>query len=218
MAYTPLASVATFNAGPESDLFRFISGAEQTGLLARASRAVEAYCGRRLSAFTGLVETVRAQDIDVEEAVDITMPLDQAGMLGFSRAQSLGATQLVRACWLREYPPRWTDLWSGSVTAISILRAFAGSQSVDPSTIQYEVDTGHIRFQLGTYIPQGSTLVVTYSGGYATVPDDLQQACLIKAMQLALAELDPQVGKFTQDRDLQGEFEQLVGPYVKTQV
>src|SRR5579859_1938372 len=123
----------------------------------QASYAVEDYCAVRLAPFTGLVESCRAMAMDVEESWDVYTPVDQSSALAMSRAQSLGAAQLVRHTWVRNRPPTRNDLWQGQVTDITILRAVSGSQDIGGSSvagaIQYEQDTGHIRFYYGSFIP-----------------------------------------------------------------
>ena len=222
MSYTPLASVANFEQGPESDLFKQIVSAEQTALLTRASRAVETYCSRRLAPFAK-IENHRAQDIAPDELPDVGFPLDQTAMLGMSRAQSLGANELVRHVWLDEYPPMWEELWTGSVTAIELRRAFGGNYDYAPAdlaNVQFEPENGHIRLQLGTFAPIGTTVRVTYTGGYAPVPDDLIQATILRAAMLALTEMLPMAAKAGDlDRaQLERDFELLAGPYVRQSV
>lgn len=186
----------------------------QNSIMVPASRAIESYCNRRLTPFTGLVESVRAQNIDPDEQTDVYTPLDQTAMLGMSRAASLGSSELVRHAWLREFPPRWTDLWTGSITQIDIYRAVSGSQTITDSTNwQYETDTGHVRFTLGTFLPQGSTIKFTYSGGYSTTPDDLKTACELKATLIALLFLEPEARPDVDTAELNAEIKELLAPY-----
>jgi hypothetical protein len=184
-----------------------LGGTEEAILCEEATRAVETYVRRRLDSFTGLVENHRAQAVDPDAQSDIWVPLDLPASIGLSRAQSLGSTDLVRAVWLDEYPARYQDYWvnGGSpssainnITAITIYRDVGGSAQVVPTTIQeYEVETGFVRFALGTYVPIGSTVQVTYSGGYsngssATPPEDLKKAVIYEAVIMALTDLTPE--------------------------
>lgn len=212
-AYVPLATVADMETTPLYDLIRNLSASSQTNLLTRASRAVESYCNRRLAPFT-ITESHRAQNIDPDEQTDVYTPLDQTAMLGMSRAASLGSSELVRHEWLREYPVRWQDLWSGSLVAITIYRAVSGSQDVDVSTVQYEVDTGHIRYTLGTYLPQGSTQVIEYTGGYSTVPDELIMATELRAAIMQIVHLEPESRSHDLD-ELKAEYAEILSPYVR---
>jgi hypothetical protein len=85
------------------------------------------------------------------------------------------------------------------------------------TNVQYETDTGHVRFNLGSYVPQGSTLSVTYSGGYSTIPDELVQACILRAAKIALVDLNPQQ-KNAVDIDVQNlesEIKDLLTDYVR---
>ena len=217
-AYSPLATVSSASSTPLNNIIKNFSATEQTNLMTRASRAIETYCQRRLTPFTGLVESQRAQAVDPDEQMDTWVPLDTAGALGMSRAASLGANDLVRHFWVRQYPPVWEDLWTGSITSIAIYRAIAGSQTItDMTNVQYETDTGHVRFNLGSYVPQGSTLSVTYSGGYSTIPDELVQACILRAAKIALVDLNPQQ-KNAVDIDVQNlesEIKDLLTDYVR---
>jgi hypothetical protein len=187
----PLATSAQILEGAFNDLMRQYTVPALANVMIEATRACEGACDRLLAPFTGLVETQRADSLDVEDALDSYVPLDPAGQLGMSRAQSLGSTLLVRHFWVREFPPRNPSLWSGSISALTLLRSYSGSQSVDVSTLQFEPDTGHARFRLGSFVPPGTTIQCTYSGGYATVPADLVRACKYMAASIATKELDP---------------------------
>ncbi|GGX40662.1 hypothetical protein [Streptomyces noursei] len=213
---TPLASVASFSEGPFANLVSGFSTQATTNLMLQATRACESACDRRLTPFTNVVETQRADSLDVEDALDSYVPLDPTSQLGFSRAQSLGSTLMVRHCWLREHPPRYPEMWAGSITSINLLRSFSGQQAVAASTLQYEPDTGHVRFQLGTFVPPGTTIQVTYSGGYSTVPADLVQACQYMAASMAVKQLDPVDGRSGHDPDaLRADALEMLAPYTR---
>lgn len=189
---TPLITWSQFVEGAFADLARnYDSTQVQADLLLEATRACEGVADRRLAPFTGVVETQRADALDIEDALDAYVPLDPTSQLGFSRASSLGSTLLVRHYWVREWPPRLPEYWSGSLQSVSLLRSFSGQQVVDPSTLQYEPDTGHVRFQLGTFVPPGTTISTSYSGGYTTVPADLARACKYMVAALIADELEP---------------------------
>lgn len=84
--------------------------------------------------------------------------------------------------------------------------------------IQFEPDTGHVRFQLGTFVPPGTTIRVTYNGGYATVPADLVQACKTMAASIAVRELNPmQHGGHDPDL-LRMDAEVMLDPYMRDTV
>lgn len=213
---TPLASVANFTEGPFANLVSGYSTQAKTNLMLQATRACESACDRRLAPFTGVVETQRAESLDVEDALDSYVPLDPAGQIGMSRAQSLGSTLLVRHFWVREFPARYPELWTGAVTGINLFRSYSGQQAVTVSTVQFEPDTGHCRFQLGTFVPPGTTIQVTYSGGYATVPADLVQACQYMAASMAVKQLDPVDGRSGHDPDaLRADALEMLAPYTR---
>lgn len=212
----PLAGVASFMEGPFANLVSGYSAQAQSNLMLQATRACESTCDRRLSPFTGVMETQRADAMDIEDALDAYIPLDPTSQLGFSRAQSLGSTLLTRHFWVREHPPRYPELWAGSIASISLYRSYSGAQSVAVNTIQYEPDTGHVRFQLGTFVPPGTTIQVTYSGGYATVPADLVQACQYMAASMAVKQLDPVDGRSGHDPDaLRTGALEMLAPYTR---
>jgi hypothetical protein len=213
---TPLASVASFTEGPFANLVSGYSTQAQSNLMLQATRACESACDRRLAPFTNIVETQRADAMDIEDAMDAYVPLDPTSQLGFSRAQSLGSTLLTRHFWVRECPPRYPEMWTGSISSISLFRSFSGQQAVTVSTIQYEPDTGHCRFALGTFVPPGTTIQVTYSGGYSTVPADLVQACQYMAASMAVKQLDPVDGRSGHDPDaLRADALEMLAPYTR---
>lgn len=191
-AVTPLCSTAQFTQGPFGGLVSKLDPNLVTQKLVESTRLCEDVCDRRFAPFVNLVETQRADALDVEDALDAYVPLDPTSQLGFSRALSLGSTLLVRHFWVRERPPRYAEMWSGSITAINLLRSFSGSQRVDVSQIQYEPDTGHVRFSLGTFVPPGTTIQCIYSGGYSTVPASLVTACESMCAWMIVRQLDPQ--------------------------
>lgn len=198
---TPLCTSAQLESGAFADLVRNFSGPTLDHLMLRATRLCESAVDRRLAPFTNITETQRAQALDVDDITEIPGPMEPSAQIGFSRAQSLGTSQLVRHFWVREYPPRYQEYWAGSITSIELLRSYSGTQAVVPNTTQYEPDTGHCRFQLGTYVPTGTTIVVVYSGGYSTVPLDLEQACEFMAASLVLKQLDPAQAMHGHDPD-----------------
>lgn len=190
---TPLCSPTSFSEGAFADL---VSGYSQTALsdlLVEATRKCEGLTDRRLAPFTGLVETHRASAVDPDEYVGSTMlPMDIRSVMGYSYAQALGAGSLVRHTWLDESPPRYQDLWAYSGVTVTIIRSYGGSQQLISSQIlDGPDDTGHVWFMLGMFIPQGSRIRVTYSGGYQTTPGDLLRACKYIAAGIAVTELDP---------------------------
>jgi hypothetical protein len=212
----PLATTADFNEGPFANLTAGFDARAHARLMLSATRSCEAACDRRLAPFTGLTETQRADAMDIEDALDSYIPLDPTSQLGFSRAQSLGSTLLTRHFWVREYPPRFPELWSGSISGLQLFRSFSGGQVVLPSTLQYEPDTGHVRFQLGTFAPPGTTIQVVYSGGYSTVPADLMEACRFMAASIAVKQLDPDARESGHDPNvLRAEAMEMLAPYVR---
>ena len=192
----PLCSYAQFTEGAFGDL---VSGFSQTAvndILIEATRKCESVTGRRLAPFTGLTETTRAAGIDPDEYASTTnIPVSIQGTLGMSQAAALNMTNLVRHCWISEYPPRYQDLWvaNPSIT-VTVVRSYGGTQQLSAGQILDGPDnTGHIWFQLGQFIPVGSRIRVTYPGGYTVAtPGDLLRASKYIAAGIAVTELDPQ--------------------------
>lgn len=172
-------------------------------LMLRATRSVEAKCDRRLAPFT-ITETSRAEGVDPADPGFNGWPLDLIAALGRSEAMSLGTTTLVRDVWLRQYAPVMPEQWTYSDIGIELARAFGDTEQVNTLFLEGpEPDTGHMRFQLGTFCPVGTTIRVTYSGGYDPIPQDLATATLYTAAKQAIrfAELETRKGMDISDLD-----------------
>lgn len=190
---TPLCSAAQFNEGAFTDLAKGYSPTALNDILIEATRMCEAEANRRLAPFT-LTETHRASGIDPDEYADgANLPMPIQGAIGWDYANALGASRLVRHCWLDHYPAHWPDMWTYSaVTVTTILSYGATQQNLSQSQILDGPDnTGHLWFILGLFLPVGSRIRVTYSGGYQTVPADLVRACKFMAAYLIVRELNP---------------------------
>ena len=189
---TPLCSAGQLGSGAFADLIRAYTGSSLSDILAEATRACETECSRRLVPFT-ITETHRAEGVDPDEYTDsANLPLDLQGTLGRSYAANLGASTLIRHCWLNEYAPQFQDMWAYSNVSITVIRSYGGSQNLTTSNyIGPDADTGHLLFNLGLFIPIGSQINVTYSGGYQTIPADLVRACKWMAAAIVCREIDP---------------------------
>jgi hypothetical protein len=190
----PLVTAAQFTGSAFGDLVREYSEQALSDLLTEATRECESETGRRLVPFA-TTETHRAEGMDPDEYTDASnLPMDLQGTLGRSYAYALGASTLVRHCWLNEYAPRYPEMWQYSAPQITIVRSYGGSE--DLSAAQFvgaENDSGHVWFQLGLFIPIGSLIRVSYSGGYTvSVPADLVRAGKFMAAYLAVRELNPE--------------------------
>ena len=192
MVTTPLASSTDFNNSPFNNMARSMVQAELDRTMLAASRAAEGLCrGARLMPFT-TTETTRLQDTDVEESVSSGMPLPAQSQMGLDYATALSMPVMVRHFWVRHYPRTYAEMWTGVLTAVSISWPYQTAPFVVPITsIAFDADTGHARFNLGTFSPPGSTAIITYTGGYTTTPDDLRQAVLLLAAAMLTRELDP---------------------------
>lgn len=193
---TPLCSSATFVEGGFADLVANFSATAISDMLIEATRKCEGLTGRRLTTFTNVAETVYATGINPDEyAGPSALPLSIQGTVGLSEAMALGVSNLVRRIWVAEYPPRYPEMWTASPNvSILVIRSIGGTSAVQSGQIlEGPDDKGHILLQLGTFVPAGSMLQITYSGGYTTVPADLVRACRYIAAGIAVTELDPEM-------------------------
>lgn len=201
---SPLATPAQFSVGPFADLASQLSTDALNEFLIEATRMCESEVSRRLAPYTGLVETQRADIIDPDEYSDTAnLPMDIRSTLGMSYAGAIGASSLVRHCWLDNYAPRYQDLWTYSNVSVTIIRSYGGTQNLQPAQILNgpEPDTGHLWFQLGLFLPIGSRVQITSSGGYTVaVPGDLVRACKYMCASIIVRELQP--GSTAHDPDL----------------
>ncbi len=191
---TPLCSYAQFTEGPFGDLVSDWDEDTVSDFLIEGTRLCEDACDRRLAPFTK-TETQRASGIDPDEYEDsANLPMDIISVLGASYAAALGASSLVRHCWLDEFAPRYADMWSYSDVTVTVIRSYGGTETLAPGQILNgpEPDTGHLWFQLGQFIPVGSRIQIAYSGGYTiATPASLVRGCRFMTAYLVLKELDP---------------------------
>lgn len=214
---TPLATPAQMSEGQFADLVRDYSAQALSDLMIEATRTCEGICSRRLAPFT-ITEAHRAEGIDPDEYTDAAnLPMDLQGTLGRSYAYALGASTLVRHVWLDEYAVRYPEYWTYSNMSIQIIRSYGGSQPVSQAQIlSTEPDVGHVWFQLGLFLPIGSDVLVTYSGGYNTIPADLTRACKYMAASIAMSEIDPAAAQSSHDPgELEGRAERILTPYMR---
>lgn len=215
----PLATYSqatSFLAG--NQILRYITDpAAQTALMIQATRSIENQCERRLAPFTGLVESKRAIGVDTGILAGSDMPLDLTGALGRSQALAFNSTRMVRDIWLSEYAPILPDLWAYTVSEIKLVRAYGDTELVDPASIEGPYpDSGHFRFRLGTFVPEATTVAVTYAGGYSGgIPEDLQLACIYRAYKFAILGTEPEQRKDMSTAELDAEILTLIAPYIR---
>jgi hypothetical protein len=216
---TPLITWAQLTEGAFKDLVRgYTSPSAQADLLLEATREVEGMCDRRLAPFTIAGESHRAQGIDPDEmSGDSSVPMDIRSTISMSYATALGGTSnLARQVWLNEYAARFPEFWAYSGFSVSVVRSYSGSQSGVAILDGPAVDSGRVWFLLGSFIPVGSQLYVTYSGGYQTVPADLARVCKLAAAALVAEELDPYGADYGHHpEDLRARAEMRVVPYMR---
>jgi hypothetical protein len=213
---TPLVTVSQFQSGPFADLTSNFSPAALNDLVLEATRVIEDQCQRRLAPFTNITESGRAISTDVEDVLQVSVPVLAQAQMNMDYAQALGYPQLVRHYWLNEFPPRYQEMWTTTLNSITIYWSFGATVTVDPSTVEFQPETGHMRFLLGTFVPPGSTISVTYSGGYQTVPASLRKAAAFMAGSIALKELEPGMSSSGHDPDmLRMEAIELAAPFAR---
>jgi hypothetical protein len=213
----PLCSVEQFTAGAFGDLVEGFSPQDVSDLMGEATRACEDLTERRLAPFT-VTETMRAEGIDPDEYADSTnLPLSVQSSLGASYAQALGVSSLVRHCWLSEYAVRYQDMWAYSGVQVTFISSYGGTNLAAGTQLLSgpEPDSGHLWFQPGTFLPVGSRIQVTYSGGYTVaVPASLVRAGKFMAAYLAIRTLEP--GTTSHDPDqLYADAKTLLEPYTR---
>lgn len=216
---TPLASFdEALEFGSGGSVFRDFTPDAGARLMARATRAVENRCTRRMAPFAGLTESQRAQDVDQDILGAADMPLDLTGALGYSQAIAFSSVSMVRDVYLDQYAPVDQDLWTYNVEQILLIRAYGDTQLVENTSIEGpETDTGHFRFHLGIFCPVGTTIRVTYGGGYTVgIPEDLATACILQAMKLAVIGVEPETRKDMSTAELDAEILTLIAPWIRT--
>lgn len=194
MSFTSLASPIDWANSAYNNISNNITATELQRLLNVATRRCESECdGNRLAPFTGLVESERMQDGDVEDLVPGGIILPPLAQMAYDYTKALGISSLVRHFSVRCYPRVFPDMWTGAVAGINLYWPIQQSPMVvPPAAIHFEPETGLGYYTLGTFVPPGSTAEITYSGGYSTVPDDLKQACLDMTAHYLIRMLDPQ--------------------------
>lgn len=214
---TPLVTSAEFAATAFNDLSKNLQSGELDQIAIEATRAVEGIVGKRLAPFT-LTETHRAEGIDPDEYGDgvSSLPLDLPGTIGRSYASSLGAGALVRHMWLDSFAVAYPEFWTPyTVNSLTLVRSYGGSQAVVPTAlIGPEPDSGHLWFQIGTFLPIGSLIRVNYSGGYTTIPGDLKRAAKAMMASIVIKELDPDIGSQHDPDLLRDECIEFLGRYM----
>lgn len=216
----PLATSADMQTGMFADLIRDYDPDGRDQLMIEATRVCEGIADRRLAPFTALPESHRATGVDPDEAAQSTgLPVSVQATLAASYSNAMaGSGDMVRHVWLNEYAPRYADMWTYSDLQVTVFLSIGGSQTFPaPQLLGAEPDSGHIWFQLGSFIPLGSQISVVYSGGYTTVPADLGRACKLSAAVLALGELDPAGTQYGHDANtLSKQAEQILCRYQHT--
>ncbi len=188
---TTLCTWAQFTSGAFSDLARnYVDPGAQAEILTEATRLVEQVCDRRLVGFSGLVETKRATGTDPDEYPMQGVPTSVGAALGQSYAGALGSDDGVRHVWVDQYAPRNQDLWAYADVSVRVGTTYGGAATATVSGP--DPDTGHIWLSMGTWVPVGSLVTITYGGGYTVaIPADLQRGGKLMTAAILMRELQP---------------------------
>lgn len=191
----PLCTVPQFQESAFGDLVAEYEETALASLMSEATRICEGIAGRRLAPFT-LTETLRADGVDPDEyPAGANLPMPIQGTIGWSEAVALGGgSDLVRHCWLTNFPKRYPDLWTWNGVSVLVIRSYSGTQQYSQAQLlDGPDDRGHIWFQIGSLVPIGSRVRVTYSAGYtAAIPADLVRASRLMAAWMVISELNPE--------------------------
>jgi len=70
-----------------------------------------------------------------------------------------------------------------ALTLITISDDFGNSDVFDSSDVRYDVDTGRMTFRMsstqGVFTTGQQNISIVYTGGYTTIPADVQAACIL---------------------------------------
>ena len=188
----PLCTPAELQTGAFADLTRAFDPEALLDFCEEATRQAESIADRRFVPFT-LTESLRADAVDPDELGLATsgIPLDLSATLGSSYAAALGSVgNLVRRLWLSECAPLYPEMWAYSDVSVNVTLSIGGTQPVQVMRGPQN-DTGALWLHLGTFVPQGSLVEVTYTGGYQTIPANLRRAGKYLAAAICCRELDP---------------------------
>jgi hypothetical protein len=190
-----LATAAQFSEGAFSDLASAYGPQALYDILLESTRLCEDMCGRRLAPFSVVNESHRAEGVDPDELGETGgIPISLQGSLGLSYATALNNVTLVRHFNVDEFPARYPDMWAYSSVSLSVQLAYGGAP-IPLNAGQFtgpDQDTGHVWFQIGTFLPIGSMVYASYSAGYSVaVPASLVRACKLQAAALIIRELNP---------------------------
>ncbi len=195
---TPLCEWEDCSRGAFSDLARgYTDPDDQNRILCEATRLIEQITDRRLVPFTGHTETCRATGVDPDEYPLSGSPVSIASALGQSYAGALGSDDGVRHVWLREYAARYPEMWRYTDVSVQVVNTYGGTTQAGTGAgtpvqvIGAEVDTGHLWFPMGAWVPLGSTVRMTYGGGYDPIPADLVRAGKLMTAAIIMRELIP---------------------------
>ncbi len=118
---------------------------------------------------------------------------------------------------MAQYAPVFQDQWSYTLEQIVVVTPYGGALTIPPNQITDgpQPDNGHFRLPLGEFCPPGSTVRITYSGGYTPIPEDLNLACILQATKVVLIGAEPELRKTMSTADLDEEIVTLLVPYIR---
>jgi len=214
-------TVPELRGGALSEIVDFYAGSPDylAEVVVTASQDVEDRCGRRFLPFLDLPETHIAEGIDPDGSgfSDGLPLLGLSGALALSSAHAYGYGELVRDVWVHNSAPRRQELWQYTACSVTLTRPWGDTAILPAGAFTGPtVDTGHIRFRLGTLCPMGTEITVLYSGGYTLgSPHALKQATRLMCAKRLILEVEPEQRPGTSLTELDDEITGLLAEYAK---
>ena len=156
--------------------------------LIEATADIESLTSRRLAPFQNIIFEDMLNGINPNEYGDDSpgMPMSLQGSLGVSFANALGSDDLVRNFFIDQYAPLYSELWTYDIQSITLSLTYGNTQSVQLDAVYGPAaNNGFMRLPLGTFAPEGTRIIIVYSGGYTLgIPPNLGRACLMQTAKL----------------------------------
>lgn len=190
-------------------------------IIQEATAHMEDMTSRRMAPFNNVTFSDRLHGIDPDEYGDTNadMPLSFAGSLGSSYASALGNSDLVRHFWVDQFAPLYPELWTYTVTNVTITLTYGNTVAVDFQSggmIGPDPNDGHVWLRLGTFSPEGSRINLTYSGGYTVgTPASLRRACLYQCAKFLILEAEPTLHDSQNTDMLDAQTVRLLAPWAR---
>lgn len=155
---------------PVARIWRNMQDPQLLTLLTRATRKVEGIVGTRLASFS------TSESVWFSPSSNVAYPAVLPGTSWWGSTPPLAWSGFVG-----NTPPRMEEDWTGSLTEITALDPNTNLPvTIDVSAAQFDASSGRVVLG-GSSLTANTTMRVTYTGGYSTVPDDLIEATIYTA-------------------------------------